>query len=187
MNDKALHEQKSESPSLTREELVRDFEANVFKSARLQSEGEHREANALSPRIHALRDELYARLSELDATRAELERYTRGELPDGDLLDRIEELQSERRRKGSIKIDHGSIDLDCKPETIQLFVDRMIAARVERVQQETIELRKDAERYRYVRRLNVTQFKTLFDRNLFGEGRFDDLVDENIPRTDTGS
>lgn len=59
---------------LTREELVRDFEATVFQYARLRSEGENNEANALSPRLHALRDELYARLSELQAKVAELER-----------------------------------------------------------------------------------------------------------------
>lgn len=33
----------------------------------------------------------------------------------------------------SLKIDHGSISLRCKPETIQLFVDRMTAAKVARI------------------------------------------------------
>lgn len=34
--------------------------------------------------------------------------------------------------RGYIAIDHGRISLGCKPETIQLFVDRMVAAKVER-------------------------------------------------------
>jgi len=38
-------------------------------------------------------------------------------------------------------------------------------------------LRKDAERYRYVRTLNVVQFAALFTANLKGSGPFDELVD----------
>lgn len=34
------------------------------------------------------------------------------------------------------------------------------------------------ERYEKVRRMNPQQFKELWYRNIAGEGRFDDLVDE---------
>ena len=34
------------------------------------------------------------------------------------------------------------------------------------------------ERYEKVRRMNPQQFKELWDRNIAGEGRFDELVDE---------
>jgi hypothetical protein len=40
------------------------------------------------------------------------------------------------------------------------------------------EVVKAAERYEFMRTLNVPEFKDLFNRNISGEGRFDDLVDE---------
>jgi len=38
--------------------------------------------------------------------------------------------------------------------------------------------RQGHNRYEKLRRLNVTQFQRLYQRNIRGEGRFDDLVDE---------
>jgi hypothetical protein len=41
----------------------------------------------------------------------------------------------------------------------------------------TEELELAHARYAYLRTLNPRQFKSLYERNIKGEGRFDDLVD----------
>jgi multidrug resistance efflux pump len=41
------------------------------------------------------------------------------------------------------------------------------------------ELTRSAARYEKVRRMNVHEFKELYDRNLRGEGAFDELVDQH--------
>jgi hypothetical protein len=41
----------------------------------------------------------------------------------------------------------------------------------------TEELELAHARYEYLRTLNPQQFKSLYERNIKGEGRFDDLVD----------
>ena len=42
------------------------------------------------------------------------------------------------------------------------------------------ELRRDAARYRYLRTLNPREFGALWEINLRGEHRFDDLIDARI-------
>lgn len=39
----------------------------------------------------------------------------------------------------------------------------------------------NAERYEKLRKLNPRQFTELYERNIRGEGRFDDLVDQLPP------
>jgi hypothetical protein len=46
--------------------------------------------------------------------------------------------------------------------------------------EEAYEWRKGHDRYEYVRTLNPRQFQELRERNIRGEGRFDDLVDAGI-------
>lgn len=42
------------------------------------------------------------------------------------------------------------------------------------------ELRRDAARYNYLRTLNPREFSALWELNLRGEHRFDELIDERI-------
>ena len=52
-----------------------------------------------------------------------------------------------------------------------------VQMRAERAEADLAAARRDSERYQYVRRLNVNQFRALFVENLQGHKAFDDLVD----------